>query len=187
MRRLLVRRLWIVGALAGIIVISGAVRIAATHGQSQVHLLVASSSAAQPAVERHDEPTAARTVAPEPVENEAAEEANEAAEVDEAAEEANEPPENENDEARPTPVPTAPPVTSSRTFSLVGGTVTVTCTGNAISLDSVVPNAGFEIDKQEIEEGHAEVRFRNDSHESRLELTCANGTVVVQELREENS
>jgi hypothetical protein len=125
MKSLLVRRLWFVGVLAGIILISGAVKIAASPGHSQVHLDVASSSAAPQQEERHDaKPEAA---------------------------------ENENDEAEAPPTPTpmappaAPPVTSSRTFTLVGGTVTVTCTGNAISLDSVVPNAGFMIDKQEIQ------------------------------------
>ena len=197
MKRMLLHRLWIIGALAGVIVIAGAVRTAATPGHGQVHLVVASSSGsvAQGQVERQAEAQAT----PEPVENEAAEneaadEANEPAEeANEPADEANEPAENENEHAAPPP-PTAPPApptsqpaTSTQTFSLAGGTVTVTCTGNAITLNSATPNTGFTIDKQESEGGQVEVRFRNDDHESRLQVACQNGTVVVEELREDNS
>jgi cytoskeletal protein RodZ len=190
MKRMLLHRLWIIGALAGIIVIAGAVRTAATPSHGQVHLVVASSSGSvtEGQVERHAEAQAT----PEAVENEAAE--NEATEeANEPAEEANEPAENENEHAAPPP-PTAPPApptsqpaTSTQTFSLTGGTVTVTCAGNAITLNSATPNAGFTIDKQENEDGQVEVRFRNDDHESRLQVACQNGTVVVEELREDNS
>jgi hypothetical protein len=205
MKRLLLHRLWIIGALAGIIVIAGAVRTAAGPGHSQVHLVVASSSgsAAERQVERHVEaqPTAeadneAADEVNEPAEeaNEPAEEANEPAEeANEPAEEANEPAENENEPPAPAPAPappTAPPTpaaSSSQTFSLIGGTVTVTCTGNTITLNSATPNTGFSIDQEENEDGQVEVRFRSDSHESRLQVACQNGTVVVEELREENS
>ncbi|HEV2475373.1 MAG TPA: hypothetical protein VGX22_02450 [Candidatus Dormibacteraeota bacterium] len=189
MKRLLLHRLWIIGALAGIIVIAGAVRAAATPDHSQVHLVVASSSGsvAQGHLERPADATP-EAVENEAAENEAAEEANEA---NEAADEANEPAENENEQPAPTAPPTAappaPPATSTRTFSLTGGTVTVTCSGNAIMLNSAMPNAGFTTDKEEIENGQVEVRFQNDAHESRLEVMCANGTVVVEELREESS
>ena len=197
MKRLLLNRLWIIGALAGIIVIAGAVRSAATPGHSPVHLVVASSagSVAERQVERQvDAQPTAEAVENEAAENEAAEEANEpAAEANEPAEEANEPAENENEQPAP-PAPTAPPApptrqptTSTQTFSLVGGTVMVTCTGNAIALNSATPNAGFTTDKAEIENGQVEVRFQNDTHESRLEVTCSNGTVMVEELREESS
>jgi outer membrane biosynthesis protein TonB len=193
MKSLLVHRLWIVGALAGIVVISGAVRIAAGAGHGPVHLVVASNTSpvAQHQAEPQVEPTP--TAQPAVVENEAAEEANEPAEAaNNPAEEANEPAENENENenARPTPAPTAPPApatSSTKTFSLVGGTVMVTCTGNAITLDSATPNAGFTTDKAESQEGSVEVRFESDSHESRLQVSCRNGAVVVEELREENS
>jgi len=187
MKSLLVRRLWIVGALAGIIVISGAFRIAASPGHGQVHLLVAASSSAI-ALRQAD------AAEPKAVANEPAEDANEPAEeANEPAEEANEPAENDKEAplaaAPPTPTaaPTSQPMTSSQSFSLVGGTVTVTCTGSAISLDSVTPNADFTIDKEENEDGQVEVRLQSDSHESRLRVTCQNGTVVLEELREENS
>jgi hypothetical protein len=201
MKTLLVRRLWIVGALAGIVAISSAFRIATSPGHGQVHLLVAASSSA--IALRHADAAEPKAVANEPVKdaNEPAEEANEpAAEANEPAEdanelaaEANEPAENDNEAPReaappaPTAAPTSQPSTSSETFSLVGGTVTVTCTGSAIALDSVTPNAGFTIDKEENEDGQVEVRLQSDSHESRLQVTCQNGTVVLEELREENS
>jgi hypothetical protein len=206
MKRMLLRRIWIIGALAGVIVIAGAVRTAATAGHGQVHLVVASSSGsvAERQVERHAEaqPTAeAGNVVAEPeavdneaAENEAAQEANEPAEeANEPAEEANEPAENENEQAPPTPAapaPTAPPApaaSTSQTFSLIGGTVMVTCTGNAITLNSATPNSGFSIDQEENEDGQVEVRFRSDSHESRLQVACHNGTVVLEELREDKS
>jgi cytoskeletal protein RodZ len=190
MKRMLLHRLWIIGALAGIIVIAGAVRTAATPSHGQVHLVVASSSGSVAA--RHVERQAESQPTPEVAENEAAE--NEAAEeANEPAEEANEPAEIENEHPA-TPAPTAPPAppttqpaTSTQTFALVGGTVTVTCSGNAITLNSATPNTGFTIDKQENEDGQVEVRFRNDDHESRLQVACQNGAVVVEELREDNS
>jgi cytoskeletal protein RodZ len=197
MKRMLLHRLWIIGALAGIIVIAGAVRTAATPSHGQVHLVVASSSGSVAArhVERQAEsqptPEAAEN---EAAENEAAEEANEPAEeANEPAEEANEPAEIENEQpAAPAPTappapPTSQPTTSTQTFALVGGTVTVTCSGNAITLNSATPNTGFTIDKEENEDGQVEVRFRNDDHESRLQVACQNGAVVVEELREDNS
>jgi len=82
----------------------------------------------------------------------------------------------------------APPQSSTRTFSLVGGTVTVTCTGNVLTIDSAIPNAGFSMEQELKDDDHtAEFRFENGSHESRLEVSCASGQVQVQELREENS
>jgi outer membrane biosynthesis protein TonB len=211
MKRMLLHRLGIIGALAGIIVIAGAVRTAATPSHGQVHLVVASSSGSVAA--RHVERQAESQPTPEAAENEAAEneaaekanepaeEANEPAEeANEPAEEANEPAEEANEPADienehpATPAPTAPPApptsqptTSTQTFALVGGTVTVTCSGNAITLNSATPNTGFTIDKQENEDGQVEVRFRNDDHESRLQVACQNGAVVVEELREDNS
>ncbi len=62
-------------------------------------------------------------------------------------------PENDNDEDEQHVSAAAPPITSTQTFSLIGGTVTVTCTGNVISLDSATPNAGFTIDTERNEDG----------------------------------
>lgn len=87
----------------------------------------------------------------------------------------------------PAAQPTTPPQSSSRTFALVGGTVSVTCTGNALTVNSVVPNPGFSVEEEmKDEEAQLEVRFENDAHRSRLEVGCSAGQVVVEELREES-
>ncbi len=92
--------------------------------------------------------------------------------------------ENEN-VVQPTPAP-APTVTT-RTFALVGGTATFSCTGNAIALVSAVPNAGFGVETER-EDGGTEikVRFENDAHRSEIRAGCAGGQVVAEEIREEN-
>jgi hypothetical protein len=100
--------------------------------------------------------------------------------VDELREEAIE------EQAPPAP-PTAPP-SMTRTFNLVGGTVTVTCTGNVLRVDSATPNPGFSMEQERKDDDNAaEFRFEGKNHESRLEVSCAGGQVQVEELREENS
>jgi hypothetical protein len=192
MRNLLIRKAWLVGLFVGVFIGSSALVAAAGAGRSESRSGLASHSApaaapASPAatmtgvigsIERQalETPEVKNEEQNEPAENEPAE--NEPAE--------NEPAENENEVAAPPAPPSSVP-TSSRTFSLVGGTVGVTCRGSVISLDSVTPNAGFTVESAQNEEGRVEVRFRSDNHESRLEVTCQNGQVVVQELREEES
>ncbi len=104
--------------------------------------------------------------------------------VDELREEAIE------EQAPPAP-PTAPPTTPqsmTRTFNLVGGSVTVTCTGNVLTVDSATPNPGFSmVQERKDDDNTVEFRFEGNNHESRLEVSCAGGQVQVEELREENS
>ena len=92
--------------------------------------------------------------------------------------------ENEN-VVQPTPAP--PPTVTTRTFALVGGTATFSCTGDAIALVSAVPNAGFGAETER-EDGGTEikVRFENDAHRSEIRAGCAGGQVVAEEIREEN-
>jgi hypothetical protein len=90
--------------------------------------------------------------------------------------------------ARSTPAPPAQQAsTSTRTFTLIGGTTQLTCTGDAISLDWATPNSGFWVETG-TENGGAtiEVRFRSDTHESRLDAWCSSGTMQFSE-REESS
>jgi cytoskeletal protein RodZ len=125
--------------------------------------------------------------------NESPEPSPEPTETPEAVEnEAPEPAENENNDehqapAAPAPAPAPAPTSSSMTFQLVGGTATFTCTGNAISLDSAVPAAGFSVET-ESEDGSQEikVRFESDSHRSEIQAACSGGQVVATEIREES-
>ncbi len=76
----------------------------------------------------------------------------------------------------------------TRTFNLVGGTVTVTCTGNVLTVDSATPNSGFSMEQERKADDNAvEFRFEGNNHESRLEVSCAAAQVQVEELREKNS
>lgn len=105
---------------------------------------------------------------------------------DEAVEDQDEDEQAENENVvQPTPAP-APTVTT-RTFALVGGTATFSCTGNAIALVSAVPNAGFGVETER-EDGGTEikVRFENDAHRSEIRAGCSGGQVVAEEIREEN-
>ncbi len=167
MKSTLAHRGWLVGVLVGALVGWGVLGAMAGVGHASNHPRIASSSA----------PVAEDTnLRPKTAENVQQNEG--------AANEAGENEDNEEHEDEPAP-PTAAP-TASRTFSLIGGTVSVTCTGNVISLDSATPNSGFTVETENKEEGQRiEVRFRSETHESRLEVGCQNGQVVSEEIREE--
>jgi hypothetical protein len=78
------------------------------------------------------------------------------------------------------------PSKTSRTFSLVGGTVDVSCQNNQISLDWATPNAGFQVEIEWHDSNTVlEVRFTSSSHESRLETWCSAGQ--IQDTVEEQS
>jgi len=128
------------------------------------------------------------------VKAEAEDEANEAAEdedeANEAAEEENEAAEQEVEAAptpTPTPTPSSSPAPSSKTFNLVGGTVTFRCQGNTISLVSVSPKSGFSSEVETEDGGQKiEVKFESRTHESRIEAICSGGQVQATEIREES-
>ncbi len=87
----------------------------------------------------------------------------------------------------PAPPPTQQPPFNTRTFALIGGTTQLTCSSDSIALNWATPNSGFWVETS-TENGGAtiEVRFRSDSHESRLDAWCSGGTVQFRE-REESS
>jgi len=88
--------------------------------------------------------------------------------------------------ASATPPPQAP-ANDTRTFSLVGGTANVTCSGSQITLNWATPNSGYGVEIGSSNSGGLiEVRFRSDTHESRLEAWCAGGQ-VQSSIREESS
>ncbi len=89
----------------------------------------------------------------------------------------------EQDRVQPAPAST----TSSKTFTLVGGTVTFSCTGNVISLVSAVPNSGFTVNT-ETENGGQQIKaeFESNTHESKIEASCVGGQVQPNEIEEKS-
>ena len=86
----------------------------------------------------------------------------------------------------PAPVPTPrAATTNTQTFSLIGGTASVSCSGSQITLNWATPKSGFQVETGTSNGGaQVEVRFRGDTHESRLEAWCAGGQ-VQSSVREE--
>jgi hypothetical protein len=81
-------------------------------------------------------------------------------------------------------LPASPPPASgtsatTRTFALIGGTASFSCSNGQISLNWATPASGFQVDDISSSDGGAqiEVRFRSDSHESRVEAWCSGGQV----------
>lgn len=143
-----------------------AVQPASLHAESSVESPEASPSAEPEAQNQPAEPTEAPAQA--------------------APEEQNEAPEAEDENENPAP-PAAAPTVMSRTFELVGGTVTFTCTGSTISLDSAVPASGFSVETETEDGGQQiKVRFESDTHRSEVEATCVAGQVQATEIREES-
>jgi hypothetical protein len=70
--------------------------------------------------------------------------------------------------------------TTTRTFALIGGTASFSCSNGQISLNWAAPASGFQVDDISSSDGGAqiEVRFRSDSHESRVEAWCSGGQVA---------
>jgi len=74
--------------------------------------------------------------------------------------------------------PTPAQSRSSRIFTLQGGTASVSCLNNQITLDWATPNAGFQVEVDRHDGSSVlEVRFTSDSHESKLETWCSGGQV----------
>jgi len=87
----------------------------------------------------------------------------------------------------PAPLSPQQPSLDTRTFALIGGTAQLTCRGDSVSLNWATPNSGFSVETS-TEDGGAtiEVRFRSETHESRLDAWCSGGTLQFSE-REESS
>lgn len=65
------------------------------------------------------------------------------------------------------------PVTA--TFDPAGGTVTVTCTGNAVTLDSAVPADGFTVTVQDAGPSQVAVTFASDQARDPFAAACSDG------------
>jgi hypothetical protein len=90
--------------------------------------------------------------------------------------------------ARATAVPaTAPPAATaspgggatamSRVFDLVGGSTSVGCSSTSIRLLWASPRNGFSVDVEPEGSSFLEVRFRSETHESKVEASCASGSL----------
>lgn len=183
MRRLLQPHFVIVGTVA-LVLLGWSTVSAATGGQHHVVVRQASVETEPQADSHSPAPATGQPAQPvEPAENEAAE--NEAAE-NEAAEPAEEEDENENENPAPPTAPTSP-ATSTRTFALVGGTVTFSCTNNTISLASAVPATGFQLETETEDGGQEiEVKFESEAHKSEIKASCVGGQIQANEIREES-
>lgn len=185
MKRLFRPQIVVIGAIAvSLLAWSAGAAVAASRGGSHVAVRNAESVHSASRAEATPEPTAAPT-APAVEQDQAEEAAEEQNEQAEAPEDENE---NENEQEVEAPAPPAPPAAvTSKTFSLVGGTVTFSCTGNAISLVSAVPNSGFSVETER-EDGDQEikVKFESDAHKSEIRASCVAGQVQASEIQEES-
>ena len=183
MKRLFRPQIVVIGAIAvSLLAWSAGAAAAASRGGSHVAVRNAESVHSASRAEATPEPTEAPT-APAVEQNQAEEAAEEQNEQAEAPED-----ENENEQEAEAPAPPAPPAAmTSKTFSLVGGTVTFSCTGNAISLVSAVPNSGFSVETER-EDGDQEikVKFESDAHKSEIRASCVAGQVEASEIQEES-
>jgi hypothetical protein len=67
-----------------------------------------------------------------------------------------------------------------QTFTVAGGTVTVDVENGALSLASATPNAGFAIDKSEVQSDRVEVEFRSNDTDSRVRVRIDGGRLRVE-------
>ena len=84
----------------------------------------------------------------------------------------------------PTPAPSRSPRRVVQTFELRGGTVQASCDGSGVSLGYATPKGGYEVSVHDEGPVELSVRFRSDSHESRLDATCVSGSPAPR-IREE--
>jgi hypothetical protein len=68
----------------------------------------------------------------------------------------------------------------TESYNLTGGTVTVRYRGGATSLVEATPNTGYDVDVHDGGPGKVDVRFRSDSHESRLVARWEDGSPDAQ-------
>lgn len=94
-------------------------------------------------------------------------------------------PDDRSGGAEPTPTgqptPSTAPSGTPQTFTLTGGSATVSCAGGQPVLDSTAANPGYTVESGTQNGGSTlEVEFRSDSHDSRLFASCSSGHVVGQ-------
>lgn len=88
------------------------------------------------------------------------------------------PPSPQPSPATTDPAPPPPTTVSTSSLSSVGGSITVRLEGGVLELVSVDPASGFVVDQTNTSPDRVEVRFRADTHESRIEVTLVDGQMV---------
>ncbi len=81
------------------------------------------------------------------------------------------------------PTTTTVPVTN-QTFSLIGGTVTLSVGNGEVWVVSAVANAGFDTDIEHAGPKEAEVKFESNNHKSELSAKFENGELKVEKEEE---
>jgi hypothetical protein len=71
----------------------------------------------------------------------------------------------------------------SETYQLVGGTVGVSCVGDAVQLDYAIPRDEYRVEVHDDGPNDLSVRFDNNGNESRVDVFCQGGT-PVEDIRE---
>jgi hypothetical protein len=61
-------------------------------------------------------------------------------------------------------------------YSSAGGSVTVTCQGDSVSLSGAVPAAGYTADVEESGPDRVRVDFSSDDDEWEIRVECSSGT-----------
>jgi len=84
--------------------------------------------------------------------------------------------------AHAVPVPSTP--ARDRTATVVGGQVSVRCTGSALTLRIAQPDNGWRVELDRSDSGDAQVTFKGAdgeaSQESQVKATCVSGTPVFK-------
>ena len=78
---------------------------------------------------------------------------------------------------------TPPAAPSTKTYTAIGGRITVTFARGALTLDSYAASAGYQADVHNQDPDDVEVRFSNGNRESRIRIRVQNGA-VQQEITE---
>lgn len=83
-----------------------------------------------------------------------------------------------------TQAPPPPPAPTTKTYDLVGGTVTVRFSASGVTVLAATPKAGFSVEVSSAHSNGKRVEFENDDHRSRVDAWWDGGP--REEVREED-
>jgi len=79
-----------------------------------------------------------------------------------------------------TPTTTVPPETGPFSYASEGGTVTISCLGDEISLNGAIPSSGFAVEIKDSGPDEVRVEFRTDETEIEVRVECEAGIPDVE-------